>query len=55
MGMVKYGKQSLGWTKYDLRGKACAKERRRMVEKEVRRKEKESRYVKAVGQAQQEA
>ena len=41
--------------KHDLWGKACAKERRKMVEREVRRKEEERRCVKAVRQAQESA
>ncbi len=55
MGMVQHGKHGLGWMKHERWGKACVKERRKMVEREVRRKEEEGRYVKAVGQAQQGA
>uniref|UniRef100_UPI00358F4A9D uncharacterized protein n=1 Tax=Myxine glutinosa TaxID=7769 RepID=UPI00358F4A9D len=52
MGMVQHGKHGLGWMKHERWGKAFVKERRKMVEREVRRKEEEGRYVKAVGQAQ---
>ena len=48
-GMVQYRKHGLGWMKHNLWGKACVKERKKMVEREVRRKEEERRYVKAVG------
>ena len=44
-----------GWMKHDLWGNACVKERRKMVEREVRRNEEERRCVKAVEQAQQGA
>ena len=52
LGMVQHGKHGLRWMKHDLWGKACVKERRKMMEREVKRKE-ERRYVKAVRQAQQ--